>query len=405
MTWARLQLPGPLGGCGCRIPSGESSAAFLSTWLSTSHKVVAISAELKLPTSGVLVQNEATIARSELLAAGVDVSLAGRVVFTEGVRTRYCGSAWAGEMPVEHLLNTTHSKNSSQEVGCRLHGRMLRGLEAIKAMDVFEQNDFYGRTLMLSAGGPGSGKFFTMFPIASKYYMPDTHFRTSLLARLGLICPPDGAVCQIPEGPMDAPHACGCRLERPFVHPYLCKAGPSRLRPHRSLCNAMAYECRAAGGHVDLERACPQLYKWHGDRCQEAILDVVYHLPGTTVTRNIDITVRCPFATRYVNTDSKVAVAALSGENEKVARYGSEVSPISFETFGRLGPQSMVNLQNVAADFVRPGGRRSCMGVYNRLRYILEYMLLYENADLILMSLGASSGLLGWQQQRRASGR
>ena len=398
-----MQLPGPLGGCGCRLPSNESTAAFWSTWLNTNEKVTALCAVLGRPVENCVAKESAFASRDEMDSQGLVVSVDGQVNFKEAMLQRYLASPWAVEMPPQKLLNKVHATVSpSFGAGTKLHGRLMRGLESIQAMDVFDVSDPFQRTLMLSAGGPGSGKLFHTFPLGGRFYMPNAHFHTTLLARFGLLLPPLGSVCQLSNGRLDSSmNACGCCLERPLVHPYLCKAGPCRLRPHRSLCTSLAIEARSSGGHVDTERACPELFQWQNGRCQEAILDIVYHLPGTTVTRFIDVTVRCPFAARYASTDGRPAVAASAGENEKRQRYGCAVWPLSFETFGRLGPESVLHLQNIAADFVRPGGRKTCMGVYNRLRYILEYQLLFEQADLVLLSLGASSGLAVWKRQRQ----
>ena len=384
------------------MPSRESNAASLSTWLSTCDKVTALCDALGRPVSICSGEQGYLDARNELASQGLTVTIDGTVAFTDVLLQRYCACPWATEMPVQKLLDKFHAATGPCfGSSTRLHGRIMRGLEAIDGMNVYEAADLHHKTLLLSGGGPGTGKLFHNFPVSGKYYMPDAHFRVVLLSRLGLLRPPAGAVCQIPQGhPEAAPDVCGSCLDSPLVHPFLCKAGPCRLRPHRSLCNGLAIEARAAGGHVDAERACPQLYQWHNDRCQEAILDLVYHLPGTTVTRMIDVTVRCPFASRYASTHARPAVAASAGEHEKGERYGLTVWPLSFESFGRLGPQSILNLHNISGDFIRPASQRTSMGVYNRLRHILEYTLLFEQADLTLVCLGTASGLHGWQQRR-----
>ena len=122
------------------------------------------------------------------------------------------------------------------------------------------------------------------------------------------------------------------------------------------------------------------------------------HRPGLFVSLDDPfVTIRCPFADRYRNADSICGVAAAAGEQDKLDRYGSTVWPLSFESFGRLGADSITHLHNIAADFIQPGSRRTVAGVYTRLRYILEYFLLYEQADILLLSLGGSTGLKGWQ--------
>ena len=80
----------------------------------------------------------------------------------------------------------------------------------------------------------------------------------------------------------------------------------------------LAVELRRSGAYVDLERAIPALYKCADDgTVTEAILDVVYSFPGGPVTRHLDVTVRCPFASAYKKTHENPAVAAQGGEDAK----------------------------------------------------------------------------------------
>ena len=81
---------------------------------------------------------------------------------------------------------------------------------------------------------------------------------------------------------------------------------------------------------------------------------------------------------------------------EKMERYGALVSPLSFEPYGRLGCDSAKALRRLAlnaATFCNnasgiPGAR-----LYSRWRAELERTLLYEVADIVLLSLGHSSGM------------
>ena len=67
LKWNLLQLPGPLGGCGGRLASSESLAAFTATWLNTNRKVFAICSSLERPTSRAVVENEMNLARRSLV--------------------------------------------------------------------------------------------------------------------------------------------------------------------------------------------------------------------------------------------------------------------------------------------------------------------------------------------------
>eukprot|EP00973_Karenia_brevis_P065345 9078215-Karenia_brevis.AAC.1 len=45
-SWARLQLPGPLGGAGITLPETSADAAFVSTWQAVTNRVSIVSAAL-----------------------------------------------------------------------------------------------------------------------------------------------------------------------------------------------------------------------------------------------------------------------------------------------------------------------------------------------------------------------
>eukprot|EP00973_Karenia_brevis_P086056 11933487-Karenia_brevis.AAC.1 len=56
-----------------------------------------------------------------------------------------------------------------------------------------------------------------------------------LQLRLGSVQCPAGAVCQIMKAGQSETEKCLQTLDSPLTHPHLCKCGPARLRPHRSL--------------------------------------------------------------------------------------------------------------------------------------------------------------------------
>eukprot|EP00973_Karenia_brevis_P078473 10895601-Karenia_brevis.AAC.1 len=72
----------------------------------------------------------------------------------------------------------------------------------------------------------------------------------------------------------------------------------------------------------------------------EAIPDVVLSFPGSLSLTALDVTVRCPHGERYEKAQEVAGTAAADGELEKHERYGKEVVPVSFETYGRLGSAS-----------------------------------------------------------------
>ena len=394
-AWEQVQLPGPLGGMGLRLAESSAHAAYLSTWISCASKVGLLCSQLSRPTACSVGREAAIASQQALRINGVAVRLDGEVSFTDESAGAYAAGPWSKDCSPSSLFS--YSYRSSSNVagsGTKLHARIMRGLEALQATGLHARLPPYCQTVMLSCGGSGAGKFWSTMPGRADHFMDNMHFRMAMCMRLGMVSVPAGAVCQIPKASEGGEH-CLCSLETEIVHPYLCKAGPARLRPHRSLAETLAREAKKLGAHVDLERACPDLYQVRENgHITEAILDVVYHLPGGPRQRKIDVTIRCPFAQRYADTSTVGGVAAACGVSDKLARYGPSVLCLSFETFGRMSAESMTCLRDMAADFehrvtARLPGRR----LYDKWRMSLERALYFEMADMVLLSLGHSSGL------------
>ena len=406
-AWEQLQLPGPLGGMGLRLPTVSSHAAYLSTWISCRDKVNLLCAALGRVAMNTVGEVDALASQAHLRAAGVEVRLYGEVTFTGPGSDTYSSGPWTQDCSAAQIFSHTPRFSCMQYgSGSKLHARIMRGLEAITATRLHAALPAYQQTVLLSCGGQGSGKFWSTIPGRPDHFMGNLHFKSAMSLRLGLVDVPDGAVCQIQKSTSaegSGLDQCLCTLERDLQHPFLCKAGPARMRPHRSIAETLACEFKKQGAHVDLERACPDLCKVaENGHITEAILDVVYHLPGGPYQRKIDVTIRCPFAGRYSHVATRPGVAASGGVKDKLDRYGHGVICLSFETFGRLDPLSCDALRNLAADIehrvtARPPSRR----LYNKVRMSLERALLFEMADLALLSLGHSSGL---NRRRRPDG-
>ena len=126
----------------------------------------------------------------------------------------------------------------------------------------------------------------------------------------------------------------------------------------------------------------------------EAILDVVYHVPGGPQHRKIDVTIRCPFADLGGDAGNDPGLAARRGEDDKRHRYGPSVFCIAFESFGRLGNLSLSNLNQLVADFEhRDHFKRPVRALCTKWRLCMERSLLFEVADIVALSLGHTSGL------------
>ena len=210
--------------------------------------------------------------------------------------------------------------------------------------------------------------------------MDNEHFRIALNMRLGIMEVGPGSVCQVPRSTdvTSTPELCLHSLDGDLMHPLLCKAGPARYRRHRALAESVGRCVRDAGAHVDLERACPGLYTYdsHGN-VKEAILDIVYHVPGGPLQRKIDVTIRCPFASLQGDVGVTPGIAAHTGEEDKRRRYGTSVLCLAFESFGRLGVVSLANLRLLVADFEhRISFRKPLRRLCARWRLSLERALL-----------------------------
>ena len=396
-----VSLPGPLGGCSCRLPGSDGLAAFVASFVRTSSCIPSLSVALTRPIVGRTNQLAFDQAKATLLELGVAVS-AGGITFTSPALEDYVSGPWCKDTSASSVMSCYGNSSANSGPGFKLHGAIMRGLESIAATRVWRQGSEFERTVLLSSGGAGAGKVLSVIPSDPSLLFPNQHFRTILLMKLCMVDVPQGAVCQVPRAKLDGDAAfCGCPLDGPLIHPHRCKAGPARLRPHRGLATVLAQQAKQAGAHVDMERACPHLYLDQGEgRILEAIMDVVFHFPGGPSVRHIDVTVRSPHAERYAHADVIPGVAAKAGVSDKLDRYGPSVLAVSLETYGRMDPCSVSHVREMSFDFTRPCSRQSPGLAYQRLRYRLEHALLFEIADIVIQSLGGTA-FFNWRGRRR----
>ena len=178
-----------------------------------------------------------------------------------------------------------------------------------------------------------------------------------------------------------------------------------------------------AGAHVDIERACPDLFKLVGGSngqtggsqprgvsatlrnatragqsssqqgtVREAILDIVATFPGSMRQHRIDVTIHSPFVASCHNADRKVASAATAAESAKKTRYGASVLPVAFETCGRLGFKSIESLQFLQQEALLWGIDLQQARLLHWQRE-LETVVAFQLADSALICLGKSSML------------
>lgn len=191
-SWDRIQFPGPLGGCSVHLPSADAEAAFVATWLNTCD--ILLCQQLGRPVSRKFAESQFADAVSSLQTKGVLVNASGTVSFTPQALRKHTSGPWALETLPDQLFSAIQRSTSSQlGTGSRVHGRIMRGLDSLSATCLYLSLDDHLRTIMLSSGGPGTGKLFAMFPPAPKFYMDNVQFKAAVNKKLGLMIPPPGA--------------------------------------------------------------------------------------------------------------------------------------------------------------------------------------------------------------------
>ena len=111
-----------------------------------------------------------------------------------------------------------------------------------------------------------------------------------------------------------------------------------------------------------------------------------------------DVTIACSLKAGITGTGAKPAVAAKAGERTKQQRYGEDVRALSFETFGRMGPKSLLNLAEAARE-ASVYGRTNCTAsqLQRRWRADMELALMYAQADATLAARGPRPTVAGQQ--------
>ena len=183
------------------------------------------------------------------------------------------------------------------------------------------------------------------------------------------------------------------------VHPLICQRRAARLRPHRAVTTALGRGLKATGAEIDYERWIPHLYQLdERGAIKAAQLDIAAVWPGAHALMCYDITISCPLKSGLDHTHSNVAVAAMDGERKKQRRYGNEARAISFETFGRLGPRSLLNLAEAAREASVYGRTNfTASQLQRRWRADMELALMYAQADAMLAARGARPTVAGQQ--------
>ena len=153
----------------------------------------------------------------------------------------------------------------------------------------------------------------------------------------------------------------------------------------------MQRKTEAAGAEADLERIVPELaaskltHLGRSNLPKDAKMDLVLAWPGELQQQWIDVSIRSPHALHASKASIRAGAAATEGESEKASRYGTQVAPLVFETYGRLGFKSQQTLDLVVAS-ARTFGRASTCTM-RTWRLAMERQLVYSTADSYLRSL------------------
>ena len=118
-------------------------------------------------------------------------------------------------------------------------------------------------------------------------------------------------------------------------------------------------------------------------------MDVVVHFPASWQTSLVDVTIRCPHGVKQSPSDKTPAHAAMGGESDKARRYGNGVLPLAFETYGRLGPLSLLTLQTLA-DAAAVAGQVNTRRLTGWRRH-LERAVIWSGAESTLLAYGSAA--------------
>ena len=208
--------------------------------------------------------------------AGVEVQQHAQVQLSPAAADSYEQSPWEEDKPARDLVRSApvpraapegraESIVKSEEHG-KLMSRILAGTEASAAADLWRRLGHVERTLMLSAGGPGTGGTWSAPHRHALDLMQNSHWQAATLLRLRLWTPERGTTCQLRRQQdgryrksAEGKQQCGKLLAAECLHPFRCEHGAAKIRPHDAVEMALANVLARAGADVDVERNIPEL--------------------------------------------------------------------------------------------------------------------------------------------------
>ena len=261
-----LAQPGALGGCSLRdgrVP--YMHAAYWSTWAAHRLDVRAVALRLGRRLHADPDAAFAADAAAGLRTAGIDVDGA-TFVFAAEAAAAYAAGPWVADRPVHQvfkydsdaaepavgalaavpssLVSESELPDAQQHADVhfergqrrRVLGRLLRGLDALRAAHTWSRLSADRKKIMLSSGGFGAGVVWNAIPTRPQWQFSSARWQTATRARLGFLRAPTGSTCQLPKGDEGEETVCGKVLDQHVVHPALCDAGATKLLPQGRRC-------------------------------------------------------------------------------------------------------------------------------------------------------------------------
>ena len=237
--------------------------------------------------------------------------------------TTECRDALTPESPAKHLLSA-----------------YLRAMARERHAALLERLLPEGRARIRSAGGPNAGKCMLAAPTTATLAFNDIEWAEGLRWRGGFPQNTPGQRC---ANVSSSEEPCGEVLDSGGIHAATCPRGPCVNARHRGVVAEVGALARATGATTRCEVPIAELEDEAGE---QAILDLVVWGGGELQNSVLDITVRHPVASRYMEAGAAKldGACAAKAEEEKAEAYpprgGVAVTAFAAETYGRLGLQA-----------------------------------------------------------------
>ena len=185
----------------------------------------------------------ALAAKTDLLLSGVAVDERAKVTIENEAGKLYEASPWAADTRASEIVrsapvqmaNSVPPKSVARDMAfAKLQSRILSAAEAVQAAKLHSEMLPEQQATMLSAGGLGTGTSWTAMHKSSTELPQNARWRMATALRLGAT--PDAgprSTCALRKG--NNGDVCEQSLATHPFHPFCCKYGGARNRPHRAV--------------------------------------------------------------------------------------------------------------------------------------------------------------------------